>query len=416
MGITPGKNGSTPLDPLLADYDAAVATLAEQNDPATMLTALLLRDKVARLLPNGANQGAVLDVEKTDRKLKDASWQVPEAQWQSWRRTVTPTAERWWWYLDGERSSALQKRDLPWVVIAGLLMTGAAGIAIEIARRLWSSGLDSFTVIGAGAALALAGVPISKHSREAAGWLLGKFFPTTPHRGPKLAGAALGSFLLVLLFALVGLPVLGTLLNNWGATLLNRGDLAGASRAFSHAATLNPTYATAYYNLGQRYALIGDYDQAVLLHTKALQVDDRLILAYSGLGHALILQGKPVKAIAVLRTGLSLAGEGQSSVCTEVDPELCVALWADLGWAYLEAKRHREADEVLKQALALNPTDAPTLCNLALTAEALARPREQIIYYWQSCLVNVQTISVASRRDELATQARAHLQQLEEQP
>jgi tetratricopeptide (TPR) repeat protein len=214
-----------------------------------------------------------------------------------------------------------------------------------------------------------------------------------------------GSFLLILFFALVGLPVLGTILNNWGATLLNRGDLAGASRAFSHAATLNPTYATAYYNLGQRYALIGDYDQAVLLHTKALQVDDRLILAYSGLGHALILQGKPVKAIAVLRTGLSLAGEGQSSVCAEIDPELCVALWADLGWAYLEAKRHREADEVLKQALALNPTDAPTLCNLALTAETLARPREQILYYWQSCLVNVQTISVASRRDELATQA-----------
>lgn len=416
MGSSPDINRSTPLGSLLAEYDAAVSPLAAQNEPAHMLTALLLRDRIARLLPDAASQSAIPEVEIADRKLKEAASQVPQDQWQGWRQTMTPPTERWWWYLDRERTLTLQKRDLPWIVMAGLFMAATAGVAIEIVRRLWSSGLDSFTVIGAGAALALAGVPISRHSREAAGWLLGRFFPDSAHRGPKLVSAALISFLLVLLLALVGLPILGAILNNRGATLLNRGDLAGASRAFSHAATLNPTYATAYYNLAQRYTLIGDYDQAVALHTKALQVDDGLILAYSGLGHALILQGKPAKAIAILRTGLSLAGDGESGTCADIDLELCVALWADLGWAYLDAKRYREAEDVLKQALALNPTDAPALCNLALTAEALARPRQQIIYYWQSCLVNVQSMSVASRRDEVAAQARAHLRQLEEQP
>lgn len=415
MGITPGKNGSTPLGPLLAEYNTAVSALTEQPEPETILSALLLRDRVARLLPDAAHQSAIRDVENADSKLKEMASLAADEQWQSWRRTMTPPAERWWWYLDGERTRTLQKRDLPWVVVAGLLMTAAAGVAIEIVRRLWTSGLDSFTVIGAGAALALAGVPISKHSRDAAGWLLGRFFPHTAHRGPKLVGASLISFLLVLLLALAGLPALGAILNNWGVILLDRGDLAGASRALSHAVTLDPSYATAYYNLGQRYALIGDYDQAAILHTKALQVDDRLVLAYSGLGHTLILQGKPAKAIAVLRTGLSL-GDAQSGGCGTMDSELCVAMWSDLGWAYLDAKRFREAEEIFKQTLALNPTDAPTLCNLALTAEALTRPREEIVYYWQSCLVNVQTISIASRREELAAQARAHLQQLEEQP
>ncbi|MBX3000580.1 MAG: tetratricopeptide repeat protein [Caldilineaceae bacterium] len=416
MGSTPDINRSTPLGALLAEYDAAVSPVAAQNEPAHMLTALLLRDRIARLLPDAADQRAILDVTIADSKLKDAAAQIPAEQWRSWRQTITPPVERWWWYLDREQTLSLQRRDLPWVVMAGLFMAATAGVAIEIVRRLWSSGLDSFTVIGAGAALALAGVPISKHSREAAGWLLGKFLPDSAHRGPKLVGAALISFVLVLLLALAGLPVLGAILNNWGATLLNRGDLAGASRAFSHAATLNPAYATAYYNLAQRYTLIGDYDQAVVLHTKALQVDDGLILAYSGLGHALILQGKPVKAIAILRTGLSLAGDGENGTCANVDTELCAALWADLGWAYLDAKRYREAEDALQQALALNPTDAPALCNLALTAEALAHPRQQIIYYWQSCLVNVQSMSIASRRAEVAALARAHLRQLEEQP
>ncbi len=401
---------------VLAEYRAAVGLLTPPVTAEAVLAALLCRDRLAQAVQGVGDVAVVIELAELDAVLKRAAPQVPTATWVRWRSTLTPSQQSWWWRLDEEETQRFRRRDLPWIIAAGLLMTATAGITIEIIRRLWSSGVDSFAVLGAGAALALTGVPISTHSRDAAGWLLDRLWPNASFRGLRLLGAALVSFLLVLLFAVAGLPALGTFFNNMGAQMLAQGNLSGASEALTRAVTLNPDYAIAYYNLAQRYVLIGDYDEAVKVHTQALQADDQQVLAYSGLGHALILQGKPAKAVSILRTGLSLAVDTQSGACVDPDAEICLALWADLGWAYLEAKRFAEAEEALRQALVLNPADAPALCNLALTAEALNRPPDEIIFTWESCLVNVQSVLLPARRDELAALARTHLRQWEDEP
>ena len=215
-------------DLVLTEYRAAVALLTPPVTVEAVLAALLCRDRLAQAL-NGVDEVAIVaEVIELDAALKRAAPQVPTTVWARWRVTLTPPEDAWWWRLDEEETQRFKRRDLPWIIAASLLMTATAGITIEIIRRLWSSGIDSFTVLGAGAALALAGVPISAHSRDAAGWLLDRLWPNASFRGLRLLGAALISFLLVLLFAVAGLPALGTFFNNTGARMMAQGNLSGA--------------------------------------------------------------------------------------------------------------------------------------------------------------------------------------------
>jgi cytochrome c-type biogenesis protein CcmH/NrfG len=88
-------------------------------------------------------------------------------------------------------------------------------------------------------------------------------------------------------------------------------------------------------------------------------------------------------------------------------------LWTNLGHAYLEAEMYYRAETALAQALSLDSEEATALCTLALTAEALESPEDEVTLQWENCLRYVDPTK--PREQELAVMARARLQQLEEE-
>jgi len=214
-----------------------------------------------------------------------------------------------------------------------------------------------------------------------------------------MAGMAVLAFFLVLGLRLT-LPRVAVFFNNQGYILLRTRDLTGAQRAFQRAVSIDPDYAAAYYNLADAYVEIAEYDRAISLYTQALVLDRTLDLAYNGLGHVLILQGEPERAIRVLHAGLSVTQ----------DETARVALLSNLGQAYLAAGRYSEAEMALEQAIALNQQEATAHCALGLTAEALEHLESDIILHWENCLRYLDQTTARGR--ELANLAKVHLQEL----
>lgn len=369
---------------------------SEANTPA-LLSALTQRDRIAAALTAEITTPSVVQhLAKLDCRLRQVSTQVPDADWGTWRQTLGAPSSYWWWWLDEAQNQVREKNSLPWIILAGTLMTVTLGLAIDIIQRLWSGGPDSLLIISAIFTLAITGSPLTKQGRELASWIMDKVRLPFLYRGKTMLGAACLAFTLVLILRLA-LPGVATVYNNRGYTLLRSGDLTGAQQAFARAININQEYAAGYYNLADAYLGIADYDKAVSLYTQALVADRTLDLAYGGLGYVYILQGKPERAIPILYEGL---GHAQTDTVRSI-------LLTNLGRAYLESQQFHEAEETLGEALRLTPTEAAARCVLGLIREALKYPDDQVASDWENCLRYAD--ATTPRGQELATEARAHL-------
>jgi tetratricopeptide (TPR) repeat protein len=318
----------------------------------------------------------------------------------AWRQSVQPPADRWWWRLDEAYARAEEKHDFPWVLLAAALMIITLIPAVDIIWRMWGGDLDPLFVISTCITVVLTSSPLTQAGREVAAWLMDRAHLPTRYRGETMLGMAILSLMVVLLLR-SALPAMAIMDNNRGYTLMQAGDLTGAQQAFARAVHINPDYAVGYHNLAEAYVEIGDYDQAYSLYTQALATDPDLDVAYNGLGHVLLLQEKPEQAIRILYTGLRMAQ----------DDVVRTFLWTNLGRAYFAAVRYSEAEMALQQALALSGEEAAAHCTLALTAEALERPENEIILHWENCLRHALD---TPEGQELRAMAQAHLRQLEE--
>lgn len=393
----------------LADYEAALCDLpqGEAGQVAAegpILTLLTARDQVAHTL---AHAGTVSPSQlqrliALDKELQECRDLIAQLDLAAWRQSVQPPADRWWWRLDETRARGEEKRDFPWMLLAAALMIITLIPAVDIIWRMWGGDLDPLFVISTCITVVLTSSPLMQAGREVAGWLMDKVHLPTRYRGETMLGTAILSLMVVLLLR-SALPAVAITYNNRGYTLLQAGDLTRAQQAFARAIHINPDYAVGYHNLAEAYVEIGDYDQAHSLYTQALATDPNLDVAYNGLGYVLLLQGKPEQAIPILYTGLKVAQ----------DNVVRIALWTNLGRAYLAAMRDREAEAALQQALALNREEAVAHCTLALTTQALRRPENEIILHWENCLRYADPDT--PRGQELRAMAQAHLRQLEEE-
>lgn len=391
------------LDAVMSRYEDGVSGFSDGADAAVLLSVLVQRDQVATALEKEAATSAIVQrLADLDHRLCQAALEVPDADWDAWRRSLNWPSERWWWRLDKAKKEKAGKGDLGWVTLASVIMVVTLGLAVEIIRRVWGGGPDFLSVFSSALTLVLTGSPLTKQGRELARWVMDKV-PLPSHlQGETMLGMAfLALFGTAILFLM--LPGFAVKCNNRGYVLLESGDLTGAQQAFARAVSINPDYAEAYYNLADAYVEIGNYDQARSLYNQALAADRTLDYAHNGLGHVLILQGKPESAIPVLYTGLNL---------TQND-KVRIALQTNLGRAYLEAGQFYEAEAALAEALSLNPEEAAAHCILALTAEAFEYPRDKVKEYWERCLGFA--VRDTPREQELAAMARAHLRALEEE-
>jgi tetratricopeptide (TPR) repeat protein len=94
-----------------------------------------------------------------------------------------------------------------------------------------------------------------------------------------------------------------------GNTLLEQNDYPAAIESYTQAITVNPTFASAYYNRGLVHEIRGDYQFAIEDFTRAVALDGQLVNAYGVRGRVFYTIGNLRQALDDLRLYKSLVGE-----------------------------------------------------------------------------------------------------------
>ncbi len=156
-----------------------------------------------------------------------------------------------------------------------------------------------------------------------------------------------------------------------GLTFLDTGQNAEAVAALRQAVEHDPNDAAAYGKLGVAYAALEQYKEAVVVLKLAIRIKPEIVDAedYYHLSRAYIALEKFPLALEAIHLALYIKRaeqvnhEGRN---TSRGPAMA-DLHYSAGLAFYNLKRFREANEELKQVVALNPKHAPGHFGLALT-------------------------------------------------
>src|SRR6266851_3138846 len=156
-----------------------------------------------------------------------------------------------------------------------------------------------------------------------------------------------------------------------GLTFLDTGQNAEAVEALRHVVEQDPNDAAAYGKLGVAYAALGQYKEAVVVLKMAIRIKPALVDAedYYHLSRAYTALEKFPLALEAIKLALYIKRADQvnhESGNTSRGPATA-DLHYSAGLAFYNLKRFREANEELKQVIALNPKHAPGQFGLALT-------------------------------------------------
>ncbi len=140
-------------------------------------------------------------------------------------------------------------------------------------------------------------------------------------------------------------------------------NLDEAFRCFSKAVELNPSYDSAYYNLGILLNDLKRNDEAEAAYRKAIEFNPYFDKAYSNLGVLLSGTRRNDEAEAVFRKAI------------ELNPSLTEA-YGNLGNLLRDLKRYEEAEAAYHKVIELNPSDEKAYSNLGLLLSELKRNEE----------------------------------------
>jgi tetratricopeptide (TPR) repeat protein len=365
-------DGVLELSPALARYEHALERM--QIDPDELLAVLLTRDDVAIALSNGATLSAeqahnLTMFDKSLRRTPGAALHGLPA----WRQSVGPAENAWWWYLDlpaGHEPS----HNLLWHILAGVLITITLPVAVDIIERLWHGAPDTWSVVGTMLIVLLTGGPLTRRGRDIGSNLLRHIFGVSPYRQAELmARLAALTFVIVLLIRFAGIPILARVYNNWGTVALDMQNLTEAQQHFQRSTALNPDPVVPYLNLGDAYADMGLYEEAMSLYQQALEHNANFRLVYARLGYQYNQQSEYTTAQRVLLAGLARDPVAEDeALVTQTEYELL----SNLGWAYVAQEEYTQAREALEAAVALEPQLA--------ALERAARDAGQPVQYKQA--------------------------------
>ncbi|MFC1835701.1 tetratricopeptide repeat protein [Thermodesulfobacteriota bacterium] len=182
--------------------------------------------------------------------------------------------------------------------------------------------------------------------------------------------------------------------NNLGNALFEQGKVSEAITLFRKAGEADPQSPTAYNNLGSVLLGQGKVSEAISLFERAIEISPRYARAYNNMGNALMKQGKVPEALSNYRKaiqlkpdlaapyenlGNALMKQGKLSEAVallgkavQMSPGSATAA-NHLGNALLRQGRIKEAVGLFNKAIELDPTLADPYVNLGNAALSLGR-------------------------------------------
>lgn len=370
--------------------DALDATATDAGLAGGLFAAASARDAVARALAGDAlpsaealRKIAALDARLRERAARSGA-RVDAQALADWRAALQPPPAAWWWSLDTLAAPAREPHPL-WPVLAGALIALAVSLATDISLRFLSGGPDLLGLFGTFTQAALALLAGSAFTRvggeKVEQWLHRLHVARSGHPAWKtLLSAAL---LLVVVGLWSALPAVARLYNDHGVRLLARGEIAAARDAFERAVRLHSSYPQARYNLAVAYEEMLDHDLAIGEYQRAIRLDERLYAAYTNLARLYLLRkGDGASALALVERGLALNPK---------EPDVMYSLLKNRGWAQLLLGHLLQAEEGLKQAIALRvQRGAAAHCLLAQVLEKQRTPsdaqKQAAAAAWAQCV------------------------------
>ncbi|MCE0497626.1 MAG: tetratricopeptide repeat protein [Methylacidiphilales bacterium] len=147
--------------------------------------------------------------------------------------------------------------------------------------------------------------------------------------------------------------------NNFGLSLLQKGQVDEGMALIQKALEIDPNYANAHINLGIALYQKGQLDEAIVQYQKALEIDPSLAEAHNDLGWALAQKGQMDEAVAQMQEAL------------KINPD-SAGIHYDLGITLYRMGRMDEAIAQFQEALRLKPDYRNAQNNLA-KVQAMAR-------------------------------------------
>ena len=157
---------------------------------------------------------------------------------------------------------------------------------------------------------------------------------------------------------------------NLGLALLNLKQFDEAEENLRHALELDPRHLKAHQNLAETLRKQKRYEEAIASYRAALEIDPKYALAHAGLGDALFRLKRYEEALPAMKKAVAL------------QPELpmAAALHLFMGRAARELGRPEAAEELFRQAMALDPRNTEPLMDLANLRVMQQRYEEADVY------------------------------------
>ena len=185
---------------------------------------------------------------------------------------------------------------------------------------------------------------------------------------------------------------------------IGRGDVDGGITSLEKATEINPDLGYAHLQLGQLYALRGDYDQAEEACRRAIEMQERVVSgreglqivgAYTRLGHLHYLRGRYDEALTMFQQQVE-ALTGSDHVLKE---RSLIDLDYKIGATYLKMGRADEAEQHFATALkayegrVARDADDPFTKYYMAALSALRGDRDRALRYLREVLVELPAIT-----------------------
>jgi tetratricopeptide (TPR) repeat protein len=387
---------NSPLNIALDRYEVALRCFLDKAnfDLEQILAVLNARDQLQKALedekniPNSRLQ-KVIELDNYLRKNTEIITRTINSKaadrLQSWRESIKPNAEAWWWNLDAISPHPWDRWDWLWITLSITGWTANISLLVNIATRFLSGGVG---LLGAAAVtlpsiltLLQAGSLFTKTGQEGFNQFLDRKIPKQYHQEVKLASTLMMSGVLVVFW--LELPAISNMYNRHGLENYEERNLGSAEQDYLQAISLNADNVEAHYNLASLYEDWQDLEKAKKEYQIALSGD--LPQAYNNLARLYIQEKKYPQAGFLLLEGLKLADKKKSY------DEIRYSLLKNLGWVSLEQNRYQEAQYYLQIAIGISekPEAKDYVYNPAaahcLLAQVLERQKQTAITQWQKC-------------------------------
>ncbi|HLO88847.1 MAG TPA: tetratricopeptide repeat protein [Nostocaceae cyanobacterium] len=386
------------LDSTLERYEASLRSIdniSSAIDTEQALAILNARNAVHDALKEAKNipNSRLEKIIELDEHLRNNAERITKAvnsktadNLQSWRESVQPSAEAWWWKLDATAPHPWDSWDWLWICLNIVGWTANISLLVNIATRFLGGGVG---LLGAAAvtlpsflALLQAGSQFTTTGQEAFDKFLNKKLPKQYHQETKLLSTLMMSGALIVFW--LALPSISDIYNRNGLKNYDKKNLGAAEQDYLQAISLDSDNIEAHYNLGVIYEEWQDLEKAKKEYQIALSGD--LPEAYNNLSRLYIQEKKYPQAAALLARGLKLAQKKNSH------PEIRYSLFKNLGWVRLEQGREEEAQQALQAAtgIAKNPEAEKYINNPGaahcLLAQVLEKQKQATaISHWHQC-------------------------------